>query len=245
MKTDKEDKRKEEKEELLERIRVKQLIEDGSYTTFEDGVSETKVISKMGVSLQMTGFSEVQRREMEENETRAITINHPKIVDFLKDKTPDEIDEIMVTFIDFSKKCMKVCTSNNSTMTHNHYEKGGKIAVENCLKTGMTEDEKTEVIKINKYVLHEINKEYQEFVRNKDALIGVLKENGKHSFSLVNGMKMPYLEKYICETCDTELSTKLQVVNQFKCDVCNYYICNTKKALSAHQRGCKRNMVNL
>lgn len=210
------------------------------------------------------GDDRVFRNGMEENETRAITINHPKIVEFFKDKTPDEIEDIIITFIDFSKKCMKVCTSNSiemkenervagsnsegndrSKMNENEYDKGGKKLAVNYLKTGMTDDETTDVIKINKYILHEINKEYQEFVRNKDALIGVLKENGKHSFSLVNEMKMPYLEKYMCETCDTELSTKLQVVNQFKCDVCNYYICNTKKALSAHQRGCKRNMVNL
>jgi len=201
----------------------------------------------------------------EETKSSDITINNPKIVEFFKDNTQDEIEDIIVSFIDFSNKCSKINDKNNHlnsrerpegadtniVVNHNEAnnlnEKEGveEKTVSEYLKIGMTEDEKTEVIKINKYILHEINKEYQEFIRNKDALIGLLKENGKHSFSLLYDIKMPYLEKYMCETCDTELSTKLQLVNQFKCEICNYYICNTKKALSAHQRGCKRNMVNM
>ena len=197
----------------------------------------------------------ILRNEMTENErSNTITISHPQIVEFFKDTPPNEIDEFIMTCIELSNKCMKVCTKSptimNSTKTAGDVSNSEKDSTEEITgaqqrKMGMTEEEKTEMIKVNKYVLHEINKEYQEFVRSKDALIGVLKENGKQSFGLVNEMKMPYLEKYICETCDTELSTKLQIVNQFKCEVCNYYICNTKKALSAHQRGCKRNMVNM
>lgn len=168
-----------------------------------------------------------------------LTINHPQIVEFFKEKTPNEIDEFILAFIEFAKKFSPV-----SLMVKN--DENGKDAVvsaavdEPVVPPEITGGDTTEFIKINKYVLHEINKEYQGFAQNKDALIGVLKENEKQAFQLLNEMKMPYLEKYIYETCDTEVSTKLQVVNQFKCELCNYYICNTKKALSAHQRGCKR-----
>jgi hypothetical protein len=184
------------------------------------------------------------------NEAGYITISHPQIVDFFKEKPQNEIHDIILTFIEFAKKFSPI-----SSMVKT--DKNGKDAVvvvdkdavvvaatavdEPVVPPEITRGEKTtEFIKINKYVLHEINKEYQGFAQNKDALIGVLKENEKQAFQLLNEMKMPYLEKYIYETCDTEISTKLQVVNQFKCELCNYYICNTKKALSAHQRGCKR-----
>jgi hypothetical protein len=176
------------------------------------------------------------------NEAGYITISHPQIVDFFKEKPKNEIDDIILTFIEFAKKFSPVYSMVKT-------DENGKDAVvaaatavdEPAVPPEITGGEKTtEFIKINKYVLHEINKEYQGFAQNKDALIGVLKENEKQAFQLLNEMKMPYLEKYIYETCDTEISTKLQVVNQFKCELCNYYICNTKKALSAHQRGCKR-----
>lgn len=176
---------------------------------------------------------------IESNEGEYITITHPQIVDFFKENPQNEIEDFILTFIEFAKKFSPV-----SSMVKN--DENGKNAVaavvdEPVVPPEITGGEKTtEFIKINKYVLHEINKEYQGFAQNKDALIGVLKENEKQAFQLLNEMKMPYLEKYIYETCDTEISTKLQVVNQFKCELCNYYLCNTKKALSAHQRGCKR-----
>lgn len=169
------------------------------------------------------------------NEKEYLTIKHPKILDFFKEKSQNEIDDFILTFIEFAKKCTPI-----SLMIK--MDEINKDAVVNVpvVPPEITGGETTEFIKINKYVLHEINKEYQGFAQNKDVLIGVLKENEKQAFQLLNEMKMPYLEKYIYETCDTEISTKLQVVNQFKCELCNYYICNTKKALSAHQRGCKR-----
>ena len=164
-----------------------------------------------------------------------ITINHPQIVDFFKEKPQNEIEDFIITFIDFAKKCTPVSLFVKNDETDKYV-----VVDERVTPFEIAGSETTEFIKINKYVLHEINKEYQGFAQNKDALIGVLKENEKQAFQLLNKMKMPYLEKYIYETCDTEISTKLQVVNQFKCELCNYYICNTKKALSAHQRGCKR-----
>ena len=180
---------------------------------------------------------------IESNEGEYITITHPQIVDFFKEKPKNEIEDFILTFIEFTKKFSPV-----SSMVKN--DENGKDAVVAAVAVAVDEpvvppeitggEKTTEFIKINKYVLHEINKEYQGFAQNKDALIGVLKENEKQAFQLLNEMKMPYLEKYIYETCDTEISTKLQVVNQFKCELCNYYLCNTKKALSAHQRGCKR-----
>lgn len=105
----------------------------------------------------------------------------------------------------------------------------------NCMK----KDEAGNVI-VDKYVLQEIIKEYQQFADQKDKLIGVIKENNKKMLDIIDLIKFPSLEKYLCDNSNDNLKSNLKYVNQFKCELCNYFVCNTKKSLSAHQRGCKK-----
>jgi hypothetical protein len=129
-------------------------------------------------------------------------------------------------------------------MTNNLYEIDSDSSSSCSLKSGDSQNT-SDIITINKYVLDELKKEYIDFSHNRDILIGILKENGKNSINILDKMKMSYLEKYIIDTCDSELTSKLQFSNQFKCELCNYYICNNRKSLSAHQRGCKKYIGSL
>jgi gamma-glutamylcyclotransferase (GGCT)/AIG2-like uncharacterized protein YtfP len=151
-----------------------------------------------------------------------VFIKHPRIVNFLKQYTEDEINERLLSFIDFLEKF----GGGNSSLKEIKKESGEK-------ESFLAKD----YITINKYVLQEINKEYHDVLKNKDKLIGLVKETNKQSMDLMDTMKMPYLEKYMV---DSGLELNLQISNQFKCELCNYYVCNTKKALSSHQRGCKK-----
>jgi len=169
-----------------------------------------------------------------------ILTKHPRILAFFKDREQAEIDNILLSFIDVLEKCGPTSTTSATTTT--------TIVVDTPPTTSLATativvdtPPATDNIVINRYVLNEINKEYQEFYRNRDNLIGIFKENEKQTSSLLDIIKMPFLEKYISENCNTTL----QSTNQFKCELCNFYTCITKKALSAHQRACKKYVGSL
>jgi hypothetical protein len=91
---------------------------------------------------------------------------------------------------------------------------------------------------ISKATLDDINKEYQLFVSQKDALVNVYKECQKKVLSQIDEIRLPCLDKY--------LSTKYTNTTQkqgFKCDLCKCYNANNLKALAAHKRGCSRKNV--
>jgi hypothetical protein len=91
---------------------------------------------------------------------------------------------------------------------------------------------------ISRDVLESINTEYQEFALKKDSLIGMTKEYCKKSISQLEELKFPSLENYLSNhfASASKISSKLN--NQYTCDICEKYICSTKKSLSAHKRGC-------
>lgn len=91
---------------------------------------------------------------------------------------------------------------------------------------------------IPKSLLDDINKEYQLFITQKEAVINVYKDCQKKVLSQIDELRFPCLDKY--------LSTKYtnQVVKQgFKCDLCKCFNANNLKALAAHKRGCARKNV--
>jgi hypothetical protein len=88
---------------------------------------------------------------------------------------------------------------------------------------------------ISKSVLDDINKEYQLFNSQKEALISLYKDCQKKMLSQIDEIRFPCLDKY--------LSTKYTNVIQkpgFKCDMCKAFNANNLKALAAHKRGCAR-----
>ena len=72
----------------------------------------------------------------------------------------------------------------------------------------------------------------------KDSLIGITKEYCKKSIYQLEELKFPSLENYLSNhfASASKISSKLN--NQYTCDICEKYICSTKKSLSAHKRGC-------
>lgn len=92
---------------------------------------------------------------------------------------------------------------------------------------------------INKEILESINIEYQDFALKKDSLIGLTKEFSKKSLIQIEEMKFPSLENYLSNHFASALKNSTKLNNQYVCDICQKYVCSTKKSLSAHQRGCK------
>lgn len=88
---------------------------------------------------------------------------------------------------------------------------------------------------IEKEILEEINKEYQNFIVQKEAIINVLKDSQKKIFSQIDEFKFPILDKYL----STKFSAPVHKQG-FKCDLCKNFNANNLKALAAHKRGCVR-----
>jgi len=88
-------------------------------------------------------------------------------------------------------------------------------------------------------VLNDINKEYQLFISQKEALIGVYKDCQKKVLSQIDELRFPCLDKYL----STKFTTQIQKQG-FKCDLCKAFNANNLKALAAHKRGCIRKNNN-
>lgn len=88
---------------------------------------------------------------------------------------------------------------------------------------------------ISKAVLDEINKEYQLFISQKEALINLYKDCQKKVLSQIDEIRFPCLDKYL----STKYTNTVQKPG-FKCDMCKAFNANNLKALAAHKRGCAR-----
>jgi hypothetical protein len=88
---------------------------------------------------------------------------------------------------------------------------------------------------ISKTVLDEINKEYQLFISQKEALINLYKDCQKKVLSQIDEIRFPCLDKYL----STKYTNTVQKPG-FKCDMCKAFNANNLKALAAHKRGCAR-----
>jgi ABC-type Zn uptake system ZnuABC Zn-binding protein ZnuA len=101
------------------------------------------------------------------------------------------------------------------------------------------EEYKTDDISIPKELLDTINKEYQLFISQKNAVVDILKENQKKVISQLDEIRFPCLDKFL----STKYSLQIQKPG-LKCDVCKAYNANNLKALAAHKRGCNRKHIN-
>lgn len=91
---------------------------------------------------------------------------------------------------------------------------------------------------IDKDVLEEINKEYQQFINQKETITALIKDSQKKILSSMEDFKIPALDKF--------LSTKFAATihkQGFKCDLCKIFNANNLKALAAHKRGCSRKNI--
>lgn len=92
---------------------------------------------------------------------------------------------------------------------------------------------------IPKELLDDINREYQQFVAQKEIVINTLKDSTRKILGQIDDLKFVALDKY--------LSTKYASVQKqgYKCDLCKNFTVSTLKGLAAHKRGCNRKNASL
>ena len=94
---------------------------------------------------------------------------------------------------------------------------------------------------INKDTLDDINREYQLFATQKNAIITFVKDNQKKLITQLEDLKFSTLNSY--------LSSKYSFVQKdgFTCSFCKKYHATNRKSLSAHERACKKiaNTINV
>jgi hypothetical protein len=87
---------------------------------------------------------------------------------------------------------------------------------------------------IEKNMLHDIYKEYEDFHRERQELIDSFKQDYKKKItSLQHNFKCVSLEELLSKNL-----MKIPKNEVFKCSICNNYNAQNLKALSAHKRGC-------
>ena len=89
---------------------------------------------------------------------------------------------------------------------------------------------------IPKEILDDINREYQSFIVQKEAVLDFVKETNKKLLSQIDNIKFISLDKYLSTKY---ISTKKQ---GYVCDLCRNFTVGTLKGLAAHKRGCSRKL---
>ena len=89
---------------------------------------------------------------------------------------------------------------------------------------------------VPKDVLDGINREYQQFILQKEMIISGFKEQQKNLLAKLDDMRFSVLDKY--------LSTRYSSCKKqgYNCELCNNFNVETLKGLAAHKRGCARKM---
>lgn len=88
---------------------------------------------------------------------------------------------------------------------------------------------------ISQDVLDEMNREYQDFVLQKENAFTTLRDFQKRMYQQIDMIKMPALEKYLEPkyACMKQQSTLV-------CELCRTFTATSKQSLSAHKRGCSK-----
>jgi hypothetical protein len=87
---------------------------------------------------------------------------------------------------------------------------------------------------VPKDILDSINREYQTFILQKEAIVAAFKDHHKRVLTQLDDMRFSSLDKY--------LSTRYSSCKKqgYTCDLCNSFNVGTLKGLAAHKRGCIR-----
>lgn len=93
-----------------------------------------------------------------------------------------------------------------------------------------TDSEDNDGNTISKEVLDEINKEFNNFITQKEIVINLVKDCQKKIIDEIKNISIPSLDRYLA--CKFGSSDKIT----FTCDVCNAFVASSKKALSSHKR---------
>jgi len=120
-----------------------------------------------------------------------------------------------------------------------------KIAIDiiDSLSEKLTEfEEDVDEICIPKETLDEINKEYSRFIERKLSIIDILKDFHKKITSEVDEIKFPCLSKYLVSKCGTILNNENETI---LCNICSKFEATNNRALSAHQKACKKKFKSL
>lgn len=87
---------------------------------------------------------------------------------------------------------------------------------------------------IPKEVLDDVNREYQQFIIQKESILALLKDNHKRVLSQLDEFRFIALDKYLATRYS---SCKKQ---GYTCELCGIFNVGTLKGLAAHKRGCVR-----
>lgn len=83
--------------------------------------------------------------------------------------------------------------------------------------------------------LEAVNREYQMWIGQRDALINTVKDHARKTTKQIQ-------DSFVLPTIDTILRSRFAAVTSsvFACDLCGRFRGNTRQSLAAHQRCCKK-----
>ena len=175
-----------------------------------------------------------------ENKNYERNVNPEEVKKFLRDVTEQRCSGIMMSqFSGIASKpngFIEIHDTNVLIYLHGVDYSADKIKmavdiIDNLsskLEAVSAQEELTGII-IKKEVLDRINEQFQLFMNQKDALLGVMRESHKKVISQIEDMRLPDLSAFLN---DKYASIQNQ---QFLCDVCSMAFTN-KRSLASHKK---------
>jgi hypothetical protein len=178
-----------------------------------------------------------------QNNTQITNLTEETVTDFLKKVKENNTNAILLAeytgIIDKPNYHIDIHGGHIVLFIHNVNYSMDKIKIGvdivNHLSSKLRELNHTETdYSISKPMLEDINREYQNFIRQKEIISNTIKDNNKKILGQLENLNFPVFNQY--------LSTKFTSILRpgFKCDICRIFTVNTLKGLAAHKRGCIR-----
>lgn len=184
-----------------------------------------------------------------ENKNYERNVNPEEVKKFLRDVTEQRCSGIMMSqFSGIASKpngFIEIHDTNVLIYLHGVDYSADKIKmavdiIDNLsskLEAVSAQEELTGII-IKKEVLDRINEQFQLFMNQKDALLGVMRESHKKIISQLEDMRLPDLSAFLN---DKYASIQNQ---QFVCDACNAAF-TTRRSLASHKKMHKTKSLSL
>jgi len=184
-----------------------------------------------------------------ENKNYERNVNPEEVKKFLRDVTEQRCSGIMMSqFSGIASKpngFIEIHDTNVLIYLHGVDYSADKIKmavdiIDNLsskLEAVSAQEELTGII-IKKEVLDRINEQFQLFMNQKDALLGVMRESHKKVISQIEDMRLPDLSAFLN---DKYASIQNQ---QFLCDVCSMAFTN-KRSLASHKKMHKNKQLSV
>lgn len=191
-----------------------------------------------------------------ENKSYTRNVNKDEVQKFQEDLATHECNGIMLSqdsgithkpdfHIEISPKTNKIAIYLHNV---NYNSEKIELAVDimdnmqECLER--TSGECSSSFSISEETMRIINHEYQMFVKNRENLIGFLRESNNEAILKVKNMELPQIMHVLgLRNAKESMPKETKKIANYQCKNCNSFVAENRKVLAEHKKTCSENLA--